>query len=44
MQAGCALPGAAQVLGVLKVPSVAIVATLDTKSAEADYLKDCIPA
>lgn len=42
MQAGCALPGAAQVLGVLKVPSVAIVATLDTKSAEADYLKDCI--
>ena len=24
------------------MPSVAIVATLDTKSAEADYLKDCI--
>ncbi len=42
MRAGGALPKAAQVSGALKMPSVAIIATLDTKSAEADYLKDCI--
>lgn len=42
MQEGETPPDAAQVSGALKMPSVAIVATLDTKSAEADYLKDCI--
>ena len=42
MQAGGTLPNAAQVSGTLKMPSVAIVATLDTKSAVAGYLKDCI--